>query len=176
MYSNKAAWNALLDKLTTFTCEYLSGQIEAGADCYQIFDSWVGCLSPDDYVEYVQPFSRRIFDTVRGAPAIHFGTGTAMLLEAMRDAGGDVIGCDWRINLDEAWRRVGYDRAIQGNLDPCVLLSNKSEIKHRVELILRQAERRPGHIFNLGHGVLPSTEPQLVKYLVELVHELSVAS
>jgi uroporphyrinogen decarboxylase len=176
MYSHKTAWNTLLDQLTSFTCDYLSGQIEAGADSYQLFDSWVGCLSPEDYLEYVQPFSRRVFDTVRGAPAIHFGTGTAALLECMRDAGGEVIGIDWRIKLDEAWQRVGYDRAIQGNLDPCVLLSNKSEIKRRVELILGQAERRPGHIFNLGHGVLPPTDPQLVKYLVEAVHELSTAN
>ncbi len=173
MYKHKAAWDELLGKITTFTCQYLQGQIAAGAQAYQLFDSWVGSLSPQDYQEYVQPFSRRVFDTVTGAPSIHFGTGTTTLLELMRDAGGDVIGVDWRINLDEAWQRVSYDRAIQGNLDPCVLLSEKSEIKRRVELILRQAERRPGHIFNLGHGVLPPTEPHMVEYLVELVHEMS---
>lgn len=176
MYNHKEAWHALLTKLTAFTCEYLQAQIEAGAQAYQLFDSWVGSLSPDDYREYVQPHSKRVFDTVTGAPSIHFGTGTATLLELMRDAGGDVIGVDWRINLDDAWRRVGYDRAVQGNLDPCVLLSNKSEIKRRVELILGQAERRPGHIFNLGHGVLPPTDPDMVKYLVEVVHEMGVLS
>ena len=173
MRDDPAAWHALMEKLARVTGHYLNGQIEAGAQAVQLFDSWVGCLSPDDYREFILPHMRELFRRLTpGVPVIHFGTGTAGLLELMREAGGHVIGLDWRVDLDEAWRRVGYDVGVQGNLDPAVLLARPKEIRRQVKAILDRAGGRPGHIFNLGHGVLPETPPEHVSALVEMVHEL----
>jgi uroporphyrinogen decarboxylase len=175
MYHEPKVWATLMDKLARVVADYLKSQIKAGAQAVQLFDSWVGCLSPGDYREYVLPYSRQVIEAVRseGVPIIHFGTDTGMLLELMRDAGGDVIGLDWRVNLDEAWRRIGYDVAVQGNLDPAVLFAPLPEIEKRVKDILKRAENRPGHIFNLGHGILPETPVENVKAVVEMVHEYS---
>jgi uroporphyrinogen decarboxylase len=151
----------------------LNAQIESGAQAVQLFDSWVGCLSPDDYREFVLPHTREVIQRVKGGvPVIHFGTGTATLLELMAEAGGDVIGLDWRVPLDEGWQRVGSDRAIMGNLDP-VTLFNPDVIRAQAKRILKQAERRPGHVFNLGHGILPETPVENVIALVDMIHELS---
>jgi uroporphyrinogen decarboxylase len=155
--------------------DYLVCQADAGADAVQLFASWVGCLGPEDYREYVLPHSKPIFDALkeRGVPSIHFGTDSGGLLSAMRDAGGDVIGLDWRIDLAEGWEKIGLDRGIQGNLDPAVLFAPRGEIERRVRSILDKAAGRPGHIFNLGHGILPDTPLESVKAVVELVHEYS---
>jgi uroporphyrinogen decarboxylase len=174
MYKDAGAWHALLEKLGRGITRYLNGQIEAGADAIQIFDSWAGCLSPDDYTAFVLPHTQKIIQGLKkGVPVIHFGTGTASFLDKMREAGGDVIGADFRIELDQAWKQIGFDAGIQGNLDPVVLCSTKDEIKKRAQKILDQAAGRPGHIFNLGHGVLPMTPEENVKALVDMVHELS---
>ncbi|HEY7419464.1 MAG TPA: uroporphyrinogen decarboxylase [Ktedonobacteraceae bacterium] len=175
MYSEPEIWHALMDKLAHVTGEYLVAQIEAGAHVVQLFDSWIGALSPSVYQRFVQPYVRRIFDQVKqtGAPAIHFGTGTAALLEAMAAAGGDIIGLDWHIDLDDGWRRVGFERGIQGNLDPVLLLTSWPVIETSARDILHRATNRPGHIFNLGHGVLPPTDPDLLRRLVDTVHELT---
>lgn len=170
MYRESAAWHALMEKLTEVVIRYLNAQVAAGAQVVQIFDSWVGALSPADYVTYVQTHVSRIFAEVRGAPTIHFGTGTAALLELMADAGGDVIGVDARQSLDVAWERIGYDRGIQGNLDATRLLAGWDATREGALDVLRRAAKRPGHIFNLGHGVLPDTDPDLLARLVELVH------
>jgi uroporphyrinogen decarboxylase len=147
-------------------------KVEAGADAIQLFDSWVGALSVEDYEEFVAPYSERILGGV-STPTIHFGTGTAHLLESMAAAGGDVIGVDWRVPLDQAWERVGYDRGVQGNLDPAVLLGPWARVEAGVDAILRAAGGRPGHIFNLGHGVLPETDPGVLRRVRELVLERS---
>src|SRR6266545_175318 len=175
MYREPAIWHRLMDKLARVVTAYLQSQIKAGAQAVQLFDSWVGCLSPDDYREYVQPHVRLIFDGLKNEPVplIHFGTGTATLLELMREAGGTVIGVDWRVPLDEARRRLGSGVAIQGNLDPVVLFAPIPEIERRVESILRQAGSEPGFIFNLGHGILPTTPVEHVQAAVDLVHKLS---
>ncbi len=174
MYRDPATWHALLGLLGRTIARYLNGQIAAGAQAVQLFDSWVGCLAPDDYREFVQPHSRAVFEALTpGVPVIHFGTGTAGLLDAMRAAGGDVIGLDWRVDLAEAWARVGHDVAVQGNLDPAALLAPPAEIRRRVQAILARAAGRPGHIFNLGHGVLPETPVDHVRAMVDAVHELS---
>jgi uroporphyrinogen decarboxylase len=175
MYRDPEAWHRLMDKLARVVTGYLRRQIGAGAQAVQLFDSWVGCLSPDDYAEYVLPHVQLIFDGLKRerVPMIHFGTGTATLLKLMRRAGGDVIGVDWRINLDEAWTMLGSDVAIQGNLDPVALFAPTHEIERRVEDILRRAANRPGHIFNLGHGILPQTPVEHVAATVEMVHKLS---
>ena len=171
MYGDSGAWHALMEILTRSLAKYLKGQIEAGAQAVQIFDSWVGCLSPADYRDFVLSHSRALIESVKGeVPVLHFGTDTATLLESMRDAGGDVIGLDWRVNLGEAWGRLGNVN-VQGNLDPCALLVDRDFIKKQAKEILRQADGRPGHIFNLGHGVLPTTPVDNVKFLVDLVHE-----
>jgi uroporphyrinogen decarboxylase len=139
----------------------------------QLFDSWVGCLSPDDYREFVLPHTRDVISNVTpGVPVIHFGTGTAALLELMREAGGDVIGLDWRVRLDEGWRRIGHDVAVMGNLDPVALFAKQDALREQAKRILDQARGRPGHIFNLGHGILPETPVENVIALVEMVHEL----
>jgi uroporphyrinogen decarboxylase len=171
MYERPKAWQDLMEKLSTLVGRFLALQAEAGADALQLFDSWVGCLSADDYREYVLPYTRRSIEmaAATGVPIIHFGTNTATLLEAMTEAGGDVIGVDWRIPLDAAWARIG-ERAIQGNLDPAVLLGPRDQIERRAHEVLRRADRRPGHIFNLGHGILPGTPVENVKALVEIVH------
>jgi uroporphyrinogen decarboxylase len=175
MYREAQAWHKLMDKLARVVTGYLRRQIRAGAQAVQLFDSWVGCLSPGDYAEYVLPHVQLIFEGLKpeGVPLIHFGTGTATLLKLMREAGGDVIGLDWRVQLDEAWATIGYDVAIQGNLDPVLLFAPLHEIERRVEDILRRAAGRPGHVFNLGHGILPNTPVEHVAAAVELVHKLS---
>jgi uroporphyrinogen decarboxylase len=170
MYREPAAWHTLMEKLAEVVIRYLNAQVAAGAQVVQLFDSWVGALSPADYVTYVQPHVARIFSTVRGAPTIHFGTGTAALLELMADAGGDVIGVDARQSLDVAWDRIGFDRGIQGNLDATRLLAGWDATREGAREVLGRAASRPGHIFNLGHGVLPDTDPGLLTRLVELVH------
>lgn len=174
MHDDPATWHTLMERLQKITVGYLNGQIAAGAQAVQLFDSWVGILSPDDYREFVLPWSRATIKGITpGVPVIHFGTGTGGLLSLMREAGGDVIGLDWRVDLAEAWKRVGYDVAVQGNLDPAVLLAKPAEIKRHVRAILERAAGRPGHIFNLGHGVLPETPVDHVIAMVEMVHELS---
>ena len=173
-HTDPGAWNALMERLVTATVAYVNGQIAAGIDALQVFDSWVGCLAPGDYREYVLPHMRRLMAGVTpGVPTIHFGTGTCGLLELMREAGSDVLGVDWRVDLDEAWSRVGHDVAIQGNLDPVVLFAPPDEIRRRVRDILHRAEGRPGHIFNLGHGILPETPVDHVRAMVDAVHDLS---
>ncbi len=174
MYSNPGAWRPLMERLSSLTAKYLNAQIAAGAQAVQLFDSWAGCLSPDDYERYVLPHTRAtIAGLTPGVPVIHFSTGTGGFLKLLRAAGGNVIGVDWRVHLDEAWERLGHDVGIQGNLDPAALLSSPREIRRRVEEILRRAGGRPGHIFNLGHGVFPQTPVENVIAMVEAVHELS---
>jgi len=174
MLVDPGAWHALMERLVTAVAAYLNTQIAAGADAVQLFDSWVGCLAPADYRTHVLPHVRALIAALRpGIPVIHFGTGTAGLLEGMRAAGGDVIGLDWRIDLDAAWARLGHDVAVQGNLDPAVLLAPRREIRARAAAILEQAAGRPGHVFNLGHGILPQTPVDNVRALVDAVHELS---
>ena len=174
MYETPAAWHRLMEVLADATATYLNGQIDAGAHVVQIFDSWVGTLAPDDYRDYVMPHTRAVIRALRpGTPVIHFGTGTAALLPLMREAGGDVIGLDWRVDLDRGWAAVGHDVAVQGNLDPATLLATPALIRARVQTILARAAGRPGHIFNLGHGVHQSTPVDHVQALVDMVHELS---
>jgi uroporphyrinogen decarboxylase len=174
MYNQTRLWKALMEKISKTVIEYLNAQIDAGAQAVQVFDSWVGCLSPEDYRRYVQPFTKQVFDSLKGGvPKIHFGTGTATLIELMRDAGGDVIGVDWRIGLDDAWMRIGYDRGIQGNLDPILLHATPEVLVGRTREILTKADGRPGHVFNLGHGILPTTPVENVKALVEAVKKYS---
>ncbi|MGE0276873.1 MAG: uroporphyrinogen decarboxylase [Nitrospiraceae bacterium] len=175
MYREPEAWHRLMDKLARVVTGYLKRQIRAGAQAIQLFDSWVGCLAAGDYAEYVMPHVQVIFDGLKqeGVPLIHFGTGTAAILGLMRKAGGTVIGVDWRIPLDEAWRMLGHDVAVQGNLDPVALFGPIHEIERRVEDILRRAGGRPGHIFNLGHGILPQTPVDHVAAAVEMVHKVS---
>ncbi len=173
-YSAPEAWKRLMERLAKLIGEYLNCQIAAGVDAVQIFDSWAGCLTPSDYEQFVQPYTKAVIDAVTpGVPVINFSTGTSGLLKQLRAAGGDVIGLDWRINLDEGWATVGHDVAVQGNLDPVALFAAPKEIKSRVAEILRRAGGRPGHIFNLGHGVLPETPVDHVIAMVDAVHELS---
>lgn len=173
MYGDPNTWHSFLERITTATIDYLNAEAEAGAQAVQIFDSWVGCLSPEDYKRFVLPHAARLIKGVSfGIPVIHFGTQTAGLLPLMKEAGGQVIGVDWRIDLDKAWNLLG-NVAIQGNLDPAVLLSHPEEIRRQAKRILDQANARPGHIFNLGHGVLPETPFENVVALIEAVRELS---
>ncbi len=173
MYSDPAAWHALMEILAENALRYLTAQIKAGAQAVQLFDSWVGVLSPDSYREYLLPHMRCIFHGLKplNAPVIHFGTGTSALLEVMKEAGGDVIGVDWRISLDVAWNRLGDNVALQGNLDPTALLSSPEVVRREASRVLKKAAGRPGYIFNLGHGVLPSTPLDNVSLLVDLVHQ-----
>jgi len=174
MYDDAGAWHAMLRLISRALVKYLNAQIEAGAQAVQLFDSWVGCLSPDDYREFVLPHTQTVIRHVTpGVPVLHFGTGTATLLELMREAGGDVIGLDWRVPLDEGWRRVGHENAVMGNLDPVSLFANQDVLRSQAKRILDQARGRPGHIFNLGHGILPETPVENVIALVEMVHEMS---
>lgn len=174
MYSDAGAWNALMNCLTDSLIKYLLAQIEAGCQAVQLFDSWAGCLSTNDYREYVLPHTKAVIDGVKhAAPVINFATGNPALLPLLREAGGDVIGIDWRVDLRDAWNTVGHDVSVQGNLDPIVLLSDLKTVRRKAGDVLRAAEGRPGHIFNLGHGVLPETPAENVKALVALVHELS---
>jgi uroporphyrinogen decarboxylase len=174
LFADPGAWRALMERLVRAVTGYLNAQIAAGAQAVQLFDSWVGCLAPADYRAHVLPHVQALVRGITpGVPVIHFGTGTAGLLECLRAAGGDVIGVDWRVDLDAAWARLGTDVAVQGNLDPVALLSSIPEIRSRVAAILGQAAGRPGHVFNLGHGVLPSTPVAHVRACVDAVHELS---
>jgi uroporphyrinogen decarboxylase len=173
MYTDPGAWHALMSRIARALSKYLNAQIEAGAQAVQIFDSWVGALSPDDYREYVLPHTREVIQGVTpGVPVIHFGTNTATLLGLMKEAGGDVIGLDWRVRLDEAWAQLG-DVAVQGNFDSIALFTTPDVVRRRAKDILDRAANRPGHIFNLGHGILPETPVENVVALVEAVHELS---
>ena len=171
MYEDPASWHALCGLLSRVVGEYLAAQVEAGVQAVQVFDSWVGALDEADYREFVLPHVRPIFDRVRGVPAIHFGTGTGHLLAAQREAGGDVIGVDWRTPLDEGWARIGKGRAVQGNLDPTALLGPRDRLLGKVDDVLRRAGGRPGHVFNLGHGILPMTDPANVRAVVDHVRE-----
>ena len=172
MYSDEPAWHMLMDKLADMTIDYLKAQIEAGAQCVQLFDSWAGSLAPEDYQRYVQPATRRIIDGVRdaGVPTIAFGTDTNGMLDLVAEVGSTVVGVDWRIPLDRAWDIIGHERAVQGNLDPIALFAPEHELEARVNAILDLAGGRPGHIFNLGHGILPQTPVSSVQKVVEIVH------
>ncbi len=174
MYGAPDLWARLMQKITRVLCDYLTAQVAAGAQAIQLFDSWVGALSPQDYRRYVFPFTKALLDALHrtGVPIIHFGTGTATLLTLQKEAGGDVIGVDWRIPLDEAWRQLG-DVAIQGNLDPVLLFAPLPEIERQVDDILVRAANRPGHIFNLGHGILPGTPMDSVEAVIARVHQKS---
>ncbi|MDQ5845731.1 MAG: uroporphyrinogen decarboxylase [Acidobacteriota bacterium] len=174
MYNDSGSWHAMMSLLSRALIKYLNAQIAAGTQAVQLFDSWVGTLSPDDYREYVLPHTQHVIQEIeKGTPVIHFGTGTAALLELMREAGGDVIGLDWRVPLDQGWQRVGHDVGIMGNLDPVALFARHDRLRVQARKILQQADGRPGHIFNLGHGILPDTPVESVLALVDAVHEMS---
>jgi len=174
MYNDTATWDRFMKLVASITAEYLNMQIEAGAHAVQLFDSWVGCLSPEEYRRFVQPYSRQVITALKpGVPVIHFGTMTGSLLPDMRDAGGDVIGLDWRVELDTEWKRLGDGVGVQGNLDPVLLFTTPDEIRSAVRDVLRRADGRPGHIFNLGHGILPETPVDNVLALIDAVHEYS---
>lgn len=172
MLSEPAIWSALMERLTTAMITYLRAQVRAGADVIQVFDSWIGALAPSDYERSVLPWMRRMFAELRssGAPTIYFGTGSAALLELMASAGSDVMSVDWRVRLDDAWQRIGYDRGIQGNLDPVRPVAGWQAACDGMREVLAAAGGRPGHVFNLGHGVMPETDPDVLKRLVETVH------
>jgi uroporphyrinogen decarboxylase len=174
MYQDRPTWDALMEKISEMLIRYLSAQIRWGVQAVQIFDSWVGCLTPGDYAEYVLPYSKKVIEGIgKSVPLIHFATSNSTLLELMKRAGGDVIGVDWRVNIGEAWARLGYDIAIQGNLDPVILFGPVDLIEKNVKKILDSVGDRPGHIFNLGHGILPTTPLDHVTALIERVHEYS---
>ena len=174
MYNAPELFRELMQKITDTVIVYLNAQVDAGAQAIQVFDSWVGCLSPLDYRKYVLPYSKQVLDGIKGdVPKIHFGTGTAGFLELMKEAGGDVIGVDWRIDLDVAWKRLGYDVAVQGNFDSSKLFGTRAVIEEGVKDILDRAENRRGHIFNLGHGIQPKTPTENAAFMVETVHRLS---
>ena len=179
MYGYPAAWHGFCDLIADIIGEYLVAQVEAGVDCVQVFDSWVGALNAADYREFILPHTKKIFARLaeaageggRAVPTIHFGVGTGSILDQLREAGGDVIGADWRTPLDEAWERIGPDRGIQGNLDPTLLLGPLERVFAATDEILERADGRPGHIFNLGHGILPSTPVAHVQALARYVHQ-----
>lgn len=174
MYRDEGAWRTLMERFVRAITRYLNAQIAAGAQCVQIFDSWVGCLGPDDYRRYVLPYLKAIIQGITpGVPVINFGAGNPALLPLLSEAGGTVFGIDWRVRLDDAWKAVGHDKGVQGNLDPLVLLAEQGEIRRRAKEVLKQADNRPGHIFNLGHGVVQQTPVENAIALVEMVHELS---
>jgi uroporphyrinogen decarboxylase len=175
MYSSPAAWDDLLAKLVAVTSQYASEQVRAGADVIQVFDSWVGCLSVEDYRQYVLPRTTELVKALQqtGAPVIYFGTDSATLLASMKETGADVIGLDWRIPLDEGWDRLGANVAVQGNLDPVLLFADWKTVQARAEEILRRAGGKPGHIFNLGHGILPETPVENVKALAQFAQQHS---
>lgn len=175
MYASTETWQAFMEKISLSLINYLKGQVEAGAQAIQLFDSWVGALSPQDYERYVLPYSSQVLHAVQamGVPVIHFGTGTATLLQPMKQAGGTVIGLDWRVPLDRGWELLGNDAIIQGNLDPVALLSPIPVIKEKVKDVLQRASGRQGHIFNLGHGIIKTTPVENVKAVVEMVHEMT---
>jgi uroporphyrinogen decarboxylase len=174
MYGDEGLWNAFMSRLSSAIADYLIAQIDAGAQAVQLFDSWVGCLSPADYRRYVMPHTKAIFDKLpKHTPAIHFGTGNPELYPAIKEAGGDVIGIDWRISLDDAWSVLGNDVALQGNMDPAALLASTDAMRARASEVLDSAGGRPGHIFNLGHGIMPQATPAQARALVDHVHEAS---
>jgi uroporphyrinogen decarboxylase len=174
MYNDSGAWHAMMSLISRALVKYLNAQVAAGAQALQLFDSWVGCLGPDDYRQYALPHTRSVIAGITSeVPVIHFGTGTGELLKLISDAGGNVIGIDWRVRLDEGWQRVGHDKAVMGNLDPVALFANREHLRSQAKAILDQASGRPGHIFNLGHGILPETPVEYVIALVEMVHEMS---
>ena len=177
MYGSPAAWHRFCDLIADIIGDYLVAQVEAGVDCVQVFDSWVGALNAADYREFILPHTKKIFDRVAplGVPTIHFGVGTGSILGELREAGGDVIGADWRTPLDDAWARIGPDRGIQGNLDPTLLLGPVERMFTATDDILARAAGRPGHIFNLGHGILPSTPIEHVQELAHYVHQTTRA-
>jgi uroporphyrinogen decarboxylase len=172
MYCSPAAWHRLCEHLSGIVVDHLVAQIEAGADAIQVFDSWIGALNAADYREFILPHTRRIFSALApyDVPTIHFGVGTGSILGDLRAAGGDVIGVDWRVPIDEAWQRIGHDRAVQGNLDPTLLLGPRERVLAGVDDILHRIGDRPGHIFNLGHGLLPSTPVEHVQAVADHVH------
>jgi len=176
MHAEPQVWAELMDRLTELTITYLRAQVDAGVQALQLFDSWVGALDLDDYRRHVLPWSRRIHEGIAGlgVPTIHFGVGAAHLLEAIAETGADVVGLDWRVPLDEGWSRIGPDRGVQGNLDPAACLGPWEVVERKARDVLRRAARRPGHIFNLGHGVLPETDPDILARLADLVHEGTV--
>ena len=176
MYREPDAWHDLMERLSTMVIAYLRAQVEAGAQVVQLFDSWVGGLGPGDYAAHVQPHVRRIFAALDGVPTIHFGTGTAALLELMAEAGGDVIGIDHRVSLADAWRRIGSHRGIQGNLDAARILAGWEATEAGARAVLAEADGRPGHVFNLGHGVLPDSDTDVLRRLVSFVHEQTARS
>ena len=178
MYRSPAVWDDLLGKIAAVVAEYAAEQVRAGADAIQIFDSWVGCLGVEDYRRYVLPRTRELVKRLQNtkAPIIYFGTDTATLLPSMKETGAEVIGMDWRVPLDEGWRRLNFEGAVQGNLDPAVLFASQKEIESRAREILRRACGRNGHIFNLGHGILPETPVENVKALARFVQEQSLAA
>ena len=176
MYQDETLWRRLMGKLVDVLGPFALSQVTAGARAIQVFDSWVGALSPDDYVRYVAPYSRALIERIRTAsvPVIHFGTGAAGFFRELHAAGGDVMGVDWRINIDQAWMDISYRSAVQGNLDPAVLFAPLPELKLRVHEILKRTGTRPGHIFNLGHGILPETPVDHVRAVVDFVREFKM--
>jgi uroporphyrinogen decarboxylase len=174
MYQDRPTWDALMKKISEVLIRTLNAQIRSGVQALQFFDSWVGCLSPGDYREYVLPYSQEVIKGIeKKVPLIHFATSSSTLLDLMNQAGGDVIGVDWRENIGEAWARLRYNVAIQGNLDPVILLTSVDLIEKEVKRILNNVDGRPGHIFNLGHGILPNTPVENVAALIDIVHEFS---
>jgi uroporphyrinogen decarboxylase len=173
MYSEPAAWGRLMEKIIEVLVPYAASQVSHGAEVIQVFDSWVGALSPDDYEQYVLPHSQMLVRQIQttGVPVIHFSTGGSSFLHLLHEAGGDVLGLDWRVRLDEAWSAINFEAAVQGNLDPVALFAPLPELRKRVEAILRRAGGRPGYIFNLGHGILPETPVEHVKAVVQMVRE-----
>ena len=171
MYGDPGTWHALMDVITETTIDYLRGQAGAGADVVQLFDSWLGLVGPETYATSVLPYTRRIFEALRGTvPTIHFSTGTATLLDQIATSGCDAVSVDWRLPLDVAWERIGHDRVIQGNLDPTLVLAPWAAVETGATDVLRRAAGRPGHVFNLGHGIIPATDPDILRRLVDLVH------
>jgi uroporphyrinogen decarboxylase len=177
MHAEPAAWSRLLDRLAFSAATFLKVQMDAGVSAVQLFDSWAGVLSAADYRDRVLPHSREVFEAIgaRDVPRIHFGVGTGELLPLIAEAGADVVGVDWRLPLDEAARRVGPDYSLQGNLDPAVLLADRTTVAREVRRVLQEGRSARGHVFNLGHGVLPDTDPGVLTHVVELVHELGVS-
>ena len=174
MYDDEGLWNAFMSRLSSAVASYLTAQIEAGAQAVQLFDTWIGCLSPADYRRYVLPHTKAVFDALpKDTPAIHFGTGNPELYPAMKEAGGDVIGIDWRVSLDRAWSMVGHSVGLQGNMDPGALLASPDVMRARASEVLDSAAGRPGHIFNLGHGIMPEAKVDQARALVDHVHEAS---
>ncbi|HUI43700.1 MAG TPA: uroporphyrinogen decarboxylase [Terriglobia bacterium] len=173
MYSDETLWRRLMGKIVDVQAPFASLQVSAGARCIQVFDSWVGSLGPDDYVRFVQPYSRALIERIRstGVPVIHFGTGVSGFFRELHAAGGDVMGVDWRINIDQAWMDISYRSAVQGNLDPAALFAPLPELKMKITELLKRTGARPGHIFNVGHGILPETPVENVKACVEMVRE-----